>query len=58
MKFEESMKRLEDIASKLENGTDSLDDSLLLYKEGVELIKKLNAVIDEAEKSITEEENV
>lgn len=58
MKFEESMKRLDEIAKKLESGQESLDDSLALYKEGTELIRQLNLIIEEAEKSIAEAENV
>lgn len=58
MTFEESMKRLDKIAEILDGGSTGLDESLALYKEGVELIARLNKIIDDAEKSITEERDV
>ncbi len=58
MTFEQSIKRLEDIAVLLDAGKTNLDEALALYKEGVELIAKLNKVIDDAEESIKEEQNV
>lgn len=46
--YEEAVKRLEDIVSEMENTDISLDNSLSLYKEGIELAKfceeKLNNV--------------
>lgn len=39
MKFEEALKKLEDIVSKLEAGDMSLDDSLSMYEEGIKLSK-------------------
>ena len=37
MTFESSMKRLDEIVKALESGKLSLDESLDLYKEGIEL---------------------
>ena len=50
--FEAALKRLEEIASELENGTTALDKSLDLYNEGIKLIKSANAMLDSAEKKI------
>lgn len=35
--YEQATKRLEEIVSKLEEGTMSLDDSMKLYEEGIKL---------------------
>ena len=50
--FEESMKELEVIASQLENGDLSLDESVKKFEEGMELSKKLNKILNESEKRI------
>ncbi len=47
--FEESLKRLEEIVSKLEEGKSSLDDSLKLYEEGVGLSVALQKKLKEVE---------
>lgn len=51
--FEESMAELEQIVKKLERGELSLDESLVVFKRGVQLSKELNNMIDEVEKKIT-----
>ncbi len=51
--FEELIKKLESITSKLENDKLSLDDSVALFEEGMKLSKKCNAKLEEAEKKIT-----
>lgn len=51
--FEAAMQRLEEITRRLEASDTSLDDSLELYKEGVELIRLCNAKLDEAQQKIT-----
>lgn len=53
IKFEESLKKLEDIVAKLESGELTLDESLKLFEEGTELSKKLNSALDKAEQKIT-----
>lgn len=53
MNFEESMEKLEQIASELENGNLSLEESLKKFEEGMELSKKCNEIIEKAEKKIT-----
>lgn len=50
--FEEAMKKIEEIVSKLENQTASLEETVELYKEGTELSVLCNKMIDEAEQKI------
>ncbi len=52
IKFEEAMKFLEEIVSKLENQTAQLDESLELYETGVFLVKKCTSMLDEAEQRV------
>lgn len=52
-KFEELIEKLEDITSKLEKEQLSLDDSVKLFEEGIELSKKCNTKLEEAERKIT-----
>ena len=51
-KFEDSMNRLEEIASKMENKAISLDESIALYEEGIKITKKLEEALKEAEKKV------
>jgi len=37
--LENSLKRLEEIVEKLENGDASLDDAMVLYEEGIQISK-------------------
>ena len=50
--FEKELKRLEEIASKMENKTISLDESIALYEEGIKITKKLEEALKEAEKKV------
>ena len=52
--FEESMKDLELIVEKLEKGEQNLEKSLQLFEEGVEISKKLNDQLKNAEKKVSE----
>ncbi|MEA5093112.1 Exodeoxyribonuclease 7 small subunit [bioreactor metagenome] len=56
--FEQSLERLEVIVEKLESGELTLDESLKLFKEGVELSKycssKLSAVQQEVKKVVVD----
>ncbi|MBR2907292.1 MAG: exodeoxyribonuclease VII small subunit [Clostridia bacterium] len=52
LSFEDAMKRLEEIASKLENDQVSLDESLSLYEEGIALVHFCNEKLDKAEQKI------
>lgn len=52
--FEELLIRLEDITSKLEKEEDvSLEESMKLFEEGTDIVKKCNKQIEEAEKKIS-----
>lgn len=48
MDFEAEMKKLSDIAAKMEAGDLPLEESMKLYTEAVELTKKLREYIDGA----------
>ena len=50
--FEKSLKRLDEIVSKIENETLPLEECLKLYEEGKELISDLEGALKEAEKKI------
>jgi len=50
--FESKMKRLQEIVSMLDQGNISLDDSIKLYEEGMELAAELRKMLDEAELKI------
>ena len=56
--FEESMKDLELIVEKLEKGELNLEKSLQLFEEGVEISKKLNDQLKNAEKKVSELMNI
>lgn len=50
--FEEAIKRLEEIVSEIEDKDLSLEDSILKFKEGMELASLCNKKLDEAERKI------
>ena len=50
--FETSLVNLEKIVAELESGQLSLEDSLERYKNGIDLIKHCNKLIDKAEKEV------
>ena len=54
-KFEQSVKRLDEIITALENPEITLEDSLKLYKEGAELIGSCRKELDNAEMLVTVE---
>lgn len=47
-KFEQKLKRLEDIVELLSSPDLELDSSLKLFEEGVKLVRELNAELKEA----------
>ena len=51
--FEESMKKLEQIVTELENGNLSLDESMNKFEEGMKVAKQCNNILESAEKKIT-----
>lgn len=52
MKFEDALKQLEEIVSKLEGGELSLEESMAAFEQGTKLCKFCNAKLTEAEKKI------
>ena len=50
--FEESLARLEEIAAELEAGSIGLEKSLERYEEGVRLLRRANAFLDNARRRI------
>lgn len=52
MKFEEGLRKLEDIVSTLDAGKVPLDDALRLFEEGVNLTKKLTKTLDDIERKV------
>lgn len=51
-KFEDAIKRLEEIVALLENGNDSLEGSLSLFEEGIALVKLCSSQLDGAEQRV------
>lgn len=47
--FEQSMQRLEQIVRAMEKGDVELEQSLQLFQEGTELIRRCGKLLDEAE---------
>ena len=52
IKFEDAIKRLEEIGKALENGELSLDESVSKFEEGMELSKACTKILNSAEKKI------
>lgn len=53
LSFEELIEKLEEITNKLEKEQLSLDESVELFEEGMQISKKCNSKIEDAEKRIT-----
>jgi exodeoxyribonuclease VII small subunit len=51
--FEEAMKELEDIVSRLEKGSLTLDESIEAFQKGITLSKYCNRMLEDMEKKIT-----
>ena len=51
--YEELITKLEEITNKLEKEQLSLDESVKLFEEGIEISKKCNSKLEDAEKRIT-----
>ncbi|MGC9976478.1 MAG: exodeoxyribonuclease VII small subunit [Syntrophales bacterium] len=51
-KFEEALKRLEDIVRKMEAGDMSLEESLKAFEEGIKLARLCSLRLDEAERRV------
>ena len=57
MKFEEFIKRIDEIISALEDNDISLDDSIKLFEEGTRLSDYCSECLKNAEQKITELKN-
>ena len=51
--FEDTMKKLENLANELEKGDLDLDTSVSKFEEGMKLSKKCNEILENAEKRIS-----
>lgn len=51
-KFEKRLTDLEEIVAKLESGETPLEDSLVLFEEGTNILKKLTHILEEAERKV------
>lgn len=52
--FEQSLKRLEEIVSRMERGDVPLEEALSLFEEGTSLVKSCTKLLDEAELKIVQ----
>ncbi len=52
--FEEALSRLEEISSVMEKGETGLEESVKLYKEGVELAVYCSKILNKAEQQVKE----
>ncbi|MCZ7402132.1 MAG: exodeoxyribonuclease VII small subunit [Candidatus Methanoperedens sp.] len=52
MSFEESLTELESIADKLEKGQLSLDESLMLFENGIKLVRECNNKLKNARQNV------
>ena len=50
--FEENMQRLEQIVRAMERGDVPLEESLKLFQEGTELVRRCGKLLDEAEMQV------
>lgn len=53
MSFEDSMKKLEEIVLRLESGDETLEDTIVLYEEGINLGNNCEKMLNDAEQKIT-----
>lgn len=53
MNFEDSMKKLEEIAAELEKNDLNLDSSVSKFEEGMKLSKQCSKMLEDAEKRIS-----
>lgn len=52
LSFEDALKRLDEIVRGLEKGDVSLNDSMRLFEEGTELIRRCTGMLDQAEQQV------
>lgn len=53
MKFEESLKELEEIVAKMEQGNLTIDESIAAFTKGIELCKNCSKALEDAKGKIT-----
>lgn len=53
MKFEQSIKRLDEIIEKLENNETSLEEAIEIYREGASLLGSCRKQLEQAELIVT-----
>jgi exodeoxyribonuclease VII small subunit len=53
LKFEGAMEKLEEIVEKMGSEDLSLEDSIQMFQEGMELVSACNKKLDEAERKIS-----
>lgn len=51
--FEKGMERLEEIASQLDRGQVALEEAITLYEEGQKTAKKLQEILNRAERAVS-----
>ncbi len=51
-KFEDALKRLEDIVKKMEAGDQPLDEALKSFEEGIKLVRSCQDKLDEAQRRV------
>tara|TARA_B100000579_G_scaffold8698_1_gene6542 strand:+ start:2160 stop:2390 length:231 start_codon:yes stop_codon:yes gene_type:complete len=52
--FEESLKRLENLVNKMESGDATLEQSLVWFEEGMDLLKLCQVQLNNAEQKVQE----
>ena len=52
LSFEQALKRLEAIVAAMEKGDVSLSDSMSLFEEGTQLIRRCGDMLDHAEQQV------
>jgi exodeoxyribonuclease VII small subunit len=52
--YEKALAELDSVLARLEDGQVSLEDSMALYERGVRLIRRCSALLDGAERRVTE----
>lgn len=54
LRYEQLIERLEAIVDRIESGESGLEDSIKGYEEGIGLVKRARAILDQAEQRITQ----
>ncbi len=52
MNFEDSLKKLENMADKIRREDTSLEEAIKCYEEGIECYKKCNEILNKAKQNI------